>query len=57
MGPENGFLAKFSTKILIFREIWLDSLIALSARIVFKISGNFDFICQKIFFAQQMQRQ
>ena len=52
ISPENGFSAKFS----IFREIRTDSSIALSARVVCKISGKLDFICQKIFLLETNAR-
>ena len=52
VAPENFFLAKFSAKFSIFREIRSDSSIALSVRVVCKISGKSDFICQKQFFWQ-----
>ena len=57
ISPENGFSAKFAAKFSIFREIRADSSIALSARVVCKISGKSGFICQKFVFVQQMQRQ
>ena len=57
IGPENVFSTNFSAKFSIFRKIRPDSSIALSARVVCKISGKSGFICQKCVFSQQMQRQ